>query len=177
MEALKFPIGKCTNCKSPSSEMLQAWIQTIEDFPKNVAQITQDLTLEQLNWKYRPEGWTLKQVVHHCADSHMNSFIRFKLALTEETPAIRPYYEDRWAALTDSLDNDISTSLTLLTALHKKWVSLLKNLSSEQLKLQFMHPEHGQKFELDENIGIYAWHCNHHFAHIKNAIEFKGKYN
>ena len=177
MEELIFPIGKCPNCTSPNTEELNTWIKTIEDFPKDLKKITKDLNNEQLNWKYRSEGWTIKQVIHHCADSHMNSYIRFKLALTEETPAIRPYYEDRWAELPDSLDNNIFTSLTLLNALHLKWTYLLKNLSVEQLKRPFIHPEHGQKFLLDENIGVYAWHCNHHLAHVKNAIQFKGKYN
>ncbi|MEN8765680.1 MAG: YfiT family bacillithiol transferase [Wenyingzhuangia sp.] len=177
MEELKFPTGKCPDCTSPNSEELKNWIKTIEDFPNELKKVTKDLTLEQLHWKYRPEGWTLKQVIHHCADSHMNSYIRFKLALTEETPDIRPYYEDRWAELPDSLNNDISTSITLLSALHLKWVYLLNTLSAKQLKLSFIHPEHGQKFLLDENIGIYAWHCNHHLSHIKNAILFKGKYN
>lgn len=177
LEHLKFPIGECTDCKSPSSEQLTLWLQDIEIFPSLVTKITQNLTVEELNWKYRPKGWTIKQVVHHCADSHMNSFIRFKLALTEETPNIRPYYEDRWAELADAVDNDISPSLALLTALHHKWICLLKSLSQDKLQLEFVHPEHGKKFSLTENIGIYAWHCNHHLAHIKNAIQFKGKYN
>lgn len=176
LEELKFPIGKCTECKGASLKQINSWILDIENFPNKVKEITQDLTIEQLNWKYRPDGWTIKQVVHHCADSHMNSFIRFKLALTEDIPAIRPYFEDRWAELPDSLDDNITTSIVLLTALHQKWVYLLRTLTTEQLQLEFVHPEHGQQFSLSENIGIYAWHCNHHFAHIENALKFKGSY-
>lgn len=91
-----------------------------------------------MNWKYRPGGWTVKQVIHHCADSHMNSVMRFKLALTEETPEIRPYFEDKWANLLDSQDDDISASVTLLEGLHKKWAVLLKGLAEEDLKLEFI---------------------------------------
>lgn len=176
LKKLQFPIGTCPDCTSASSEQMKAWILDIENFPSKIHEITKELTPVELNWKYRPNGWTIKQVIHHCSDSHMNSFIRFKLALTEENPAIRPYFEEKWAELPDSLDNDISTSLALLTALHAKWVYVLKSLSPEQLQLEFVHPEHGQKFSLNENIGIYAWHCNHHFAHIQNAINFKGRY-
>ena len=107
----------------------------------------------------------------------MNSFIRFKLALTEDMPIIKPYYEDRWAELIDSKDDDISYSLNLLSGLHKKWIILLKSLTDKQMRLEFIHPEHGEKFNLAETIGNYAWHCNHHLAHIKNAIDSNGKYN
>lgn len=173
---LQYPIGPCPDCTLASPKQIQNWTLEIESFPKELNRLTSELTKEKLNWKYRPNGWTIKQVIHHCADSHMNSFIRFKLALTEETPAIRPYFEDKWAELPDSLTPDISTSVALLTALHHKWVFLLKNLTKEQLQLEFVHPEHGQKFSLAENIGVYAWHCNHHLAHIKNALKAQGIY-
>ena len=104
----------------------------------------------------------------------MNSIIRFKLALTEDSPAIRPYFEDRWAMLPDSLDADISYTLMLLKGLHKKWGILLRSLTEKQLQREFIHPEHGTKFNLAENIGMYAWHCNHHLAHINNLKERKG---
>jgi hypothetical protein len=107
----------------------------------------------------------------------MNSLIRFKLALTENTPIIRPYYEDKWANLIDSLDENIEPSLRLLSGLHEKWSLLLKNLTKTELKLEFIHPEHGERFNLAENIGNYAWHCNHHLVHVKNGIESEGKYN
>jgi len=177
IEKLKFPIGIYTPNKNPDEALIQKWIQEIEIFPIKIEELIKDTSVEQLNWKYRPNGWTVKQVIHHCADSHMNSIIRFKLTLTEHTPIIRPYYEERWANLTDSLTDEIDESLTLLKGLHKKWGRLLKSLTKEQLEKEFVHPEHGLKFNLAESIGNYAWHCNHHFAHISNGISSNGKYN
>jgi len=177
IESLKFPIGEYKSDKNPSQELLNVWINDIELFPKRVSELINDISTESLNWKYRPKGWKIKQVIHHCADSHMNSLIRFKLSLTEDSPIIRPYYEDRWAKLIDSKDDDISDSLLLLKSLHRKWVKLIKNLDKYDLKKDFIHPEHGMKFTLAENIGIYAWHCNHHLAHIKLGLESNGKYN
>lgn len=173
---LRFPIGEAPSIKKPSSVQLNEWIHNIENFPVLLKEITKELTVEQLNWKYRPNGWTIKQVIHHCSDSHMNSYIRFKLALTEETPKIRPYFEDKWAELTDSLDNDISDSIELITVLHRKWVKTLKTLTKEELQKEFAHPEHGTIFNLAENIGIYSWHSMHHLEHIKLAIKSEGNH-
>lgn len=177
IEKLKLPIGKYIPNKNPNEKTLQLWIADIENFPARLEELTKGIKNEKLNWKYRPDGWTVKQVIHHCADSHMNSIIRFKLALTEDTPIIRPYYEDRWANLIDSLTEEIDESITLLKGLHKKWTRLLKSLTTEQLEMEFVHPEDGIKVNLAENIGIYAWHCNHHLAHVKNGINSMGKYN
>lgn len=177
LEKLKFPIGQFAKPDIINDNQISKWIDDIEGFPNKLNQLTNDLTIEQLNWKYRPEGWSIKQVVHHCADSHMNSIIRFKLALTEDTPTIRPYYESRWADLIDGNDNNIQDSLHLLKGLHAKLGKLLRNLSSENLSKEFVHPEHGKHFRLDETIGIYAWHSNHHLAHIKQAINYKGSFN
>ena len=129
IERLKFPIGEYIPNKSPNETLLQQWIEDIELFPAKVEDLIKDIATEKLSWKYRPNGWMIKQVLHHCADSHMNSIIRFKLALTENTPTIRPYYEDRWADLNDSLTDEINESLTLLKGLHKKWTRLLQNLT------------------------------------------------
>jgi len=177
IEKLKFPIGKYISNKSPSDDLINQWIEDIELFPARVEGLIKDISHEKLSWKYRPNGWMVKQVIHHCADSHMNSIIRFKLALTEETPTIRPYNESRWADLKDSLTDEITESIILLNGLHKKWSRLLKSLTKEQLKMEFIHPEHGLKFNLAENIGNYAWHCNHHLAHIKKGINSNGAYN
>lgn len=174
---LKFPVGEYIPNKNPDEALLQQWIIDIETFPANIEQLIKDVSVEKLNWKYRPNGWMVKQVIHHCADSHMNSIIRFKLALTEDIPTIRPYYEDRWADLDDSLTDEVNESLALLKGLHQKWVRLLKSLTKEQLAMEFIHPEQGLKFNIAENIGNYAWHCNHHLAHIKNGINSMGKYN
>lgn len=176
LEDLKFPIGRCQVESSPDTELIQQWIGDIETFPSKLKSLTLDLSNEQLDWRYRPGGWMIKQVVHHCADSHMNSIIRFKLALTEDVPTIRPYEESLWAELSDSLDYNIQDSLNLLLSLHKKWTQLLKSLSKDQLERTFIHPESNKTTSLAENIGIYAWHCNHHLAHIQNAIKFRGQF-
>jgi len=177
IQKLSFPIGKYRPTENPGIELINAWIKDIEEFPAKLEQLTKNISFEKLEWKYRPNGWSVKQVIHHCADSHMNSIIRFKLALTEDSPVIRPYEEDKWAELFDYNADEIQNSLALLKALHRKWIILLKSLSSEQLALQFVHPEHGRKTDLAQNIGIYAWHCNHHYAHVLNGINSKGIYN
>lgn len=177
IETLKFPIGLYVPNKNPNTTLLKKWIFEIETFPNKVEKLISETSAEALNWRYRPEGWSVKQVVHHCADSHMNSLIRFKLALTEQLPKIRPYYEDRWAKLVDGCDEDVSVSIDLLKALHKKWAILLKSLTKNELNKEFMHPEHGQVFNLAETIGNYVWHGNHHLEHIKLGIASQGKYN
>lgn len=173
---LKFPIGEFKKPETINEHHITEWINDVEHFPTNVEQLTNDLSIEQLNWQYRPEGWTIKQVVHHCADSHMNSLIRFKLALTEDTPVIRPYYEARWANLVDGNDDNLNDTLMLLKGLHAKLGKVLRNLSPEDLQKEFVHPEHGKHFRLDETIGVYAWHCNHHLAHIQQAKDYKGNF-
>jgi len=118
-----------------------------------------------LQTPYRPEGWTVQQLVHHIADSHMNAYIRFKLALTENKPIVKPYDEKLWAELPDSKLVDVSVSLDLIKSLHKRWTILLKQLTEEELEKEYLHPESGMK-NLKETICHYAWHCNHHLAHI-----------
>ncbi len=156
---------------------LAQWIATIAAFPATVEALTKDLSCVEKNWRYRPDGWTIKQVVHHCADSHMNSLIRFKLSLTEEEPTIRPYLEDRWALLVDSQDDDLTASQALLMGLHYKWVQVLRALSEQELERGFIHPEQGKRITLTEAIAMYAWHCRHHLAHIEQALATKGRYN
>ncbi len=171
LNKLQFPIGQAPSTRHPSDEQIKEWITTIETFPILLRKLTENLSANELNLKYRPNGWAVKQVVHHCADSHMNSFIRFKLTLTEDTPNIRPYFEDKWAELPDGSTSDIEDSLVLLEGLHNRWGKLLRNLTSNELQKEFTHPEHGTKFNLAENIGIYAWHSLHHLAHIKLALQ------
>ena len=177
IEELKYPIGKYSPIKEPSSKQLVKWIQTLEDFPNKIKAICENLSDEEKNYCYRPDGWAIKQVVHHCADSHMNSFIRFKLALTENSPTIRPYFEERWADLHDSLSGNLTDSFNILKGVHSKWALLIKNLSQNQLLLEFVHPESGKSFCLAETVGLYAWHCDHHYQHVMNALAAKGKFN
>ncbi len=172
----KYPIGKFSKPKMITSETINNWISIIEDFPTNLSKEIFGLSEKELLYKYRQNGWNIKQIVHHCADSHMNSFIRFKLALTEENPTIKPYFEDKWAELPDSSISPINLSLKILEGLHSRWTILLKSLNDQQLNFTFYHPENKNEIKLSENIGIYAWHCNHHLEHIKLAKKFKTKF-
>ena len=176
LEKLKFPIGKFQKKDSISADDLETWIATIEAFPTKIKKLTSTLTVEELNWIYRPKGWSIKQVVHHCADSHINSFIRFKLALTEDVPTIKPYEEALWAELTDGNSNDISPSLQIIEGVHARWILLLKSFGEHELKRQFFHPGNLKIAYLEESIGVYAWHCNHHLAHIEQALLHKGQF-
>lgn len=174
LKKLKFPIGHFVKPAKISDEILSEWILDIETFPEKIKNEVAHLTDEQLDTEYRPDGWTIRQVVHHCADSHMNSFIRFKLTFTEDKPIIKPYYEDRWAELVDSKTFSIDSSLKILEGLHQRWTILLKGNTEIELERTFIHPENGKTFRIDENIGLYAWHCNHHLAHITTLKKRNG---
>ena len=173
LEKLKYPIGKFSLPETISEADIKNWIAAIEQFPNRLNKLVPYLSASELNYRYRPEGWTIKQVVHHCADSHMNSFVRFKLCLTEELPTIKTYHEDKWAELPDTTETDVSTSLKLLEGLHARWTVLLKSLDALALSKQYIHPEKAQPLDLKDTIALYAWHGNHHLAHIKQALENK----
>jgi hypothetical protein len=166
LEELKYPIGKFKKHDTITSEMLRKFIADIESFPKRLRAEVENLTDEQLDTPYRPNGWIIRQVVNHCADSHMNGFIRHKLLLTENKPTIKPYFENLWAELPDSKSMPIESALQILDGGHKRWTVLLKSLGQDDLKRIYIHPEHGKEFQLEESIALYAWHCNHHLAHI-----------
>ncbi|WP_341282645.1 YfiT family bacillithiol transferase [Paenibacillus sp. FSL H8-0537] len=174
MDDLRFPIGLFEHEGDISQQQLDRWFADIESAPARLRAAVIDLNEEQLDTPYRPDGWTVRQVVHHMADSHMNAYTRYKLALTEETPTIRPYYEERWAELSDGRTGPIELSLALLDALHSRWLLLLRSLSREQLERAFIHPESGNTIQLDWNVGNYAWHGNHHIAHITRLRERMG---
>jgi hypothetical protein len=176
LEKLKFPIGKFAKPDFISQNDLINWINAIEIFPDNLLKLTQNLSIEKLNWIYRPDGWTVKQVIHHCADSHMNSFIRFKLALTEDLPTIKPYEEAKWAELIDGKSDNIYSSLQIIQGVHTRWVLLLKSFKEEDFNRQLVHPANNKIYFLNEMIGLYAWHCNHHLAHIEQALLHKGQF-
>ena len=176
LEKLKYPIGQPAIPENISEKDIDNWIKIIEDFPSELEKLTSILTDKQLNTTYRENGWTIRQVIHHCADSHLNSYIRFKWTLTEDKPIIKAYFEERWAELFDSSTAPISLSIHFLKALHAKWVYLLKGLTNEDLNKIFIHPEGNKHVKLSENIGVYACHCNHHFAHINNLIISKNWY-
>ncbi len=169
-EELKYPIGKFEKPDEITKDILSKWISEISTFPARLISETSRLTDAHLNTKYRSGGWTIRQVVHHCADSHMNALIRLKLALTEDSPMVKPYDEGRWAELSDTKILQIEPSLKMIDGIHARWTDLLNSLTNEQFKRIFMHPEHGKKFSIEENTGLYAWHGNHHLAHIQGAI-------
>jgi hypothetical protein len=171
LEKLKYPIGKFEKPETITKEILSKWVSEISTFPTRLIVEVSTLTDEQLDTQYRPNGWTIRQVVHHCADSHMNSLTRLKLALTEDQPTIKPYFEEFWAELPDSKSMSIEPSLKMLEGIHQRWTVLLNNLTEEQYSRIFIHPTQGKKFRVDENIGVYAWHCNHHLAHITETIK------
>ncbi len=173
LEKLKYPIGKPVIPSIITKNELTEWINTLENFPLKLEALVKNLTKDQLDTQYRESGWTIRQVIHHCADSHQNSYIRFKWTLTEDKPIIKAYYEDRWAELFDTKSAPINLSLNMLKALHAKWVYLLNCLKPEELKKEFIHPDGNELVSLETNIGIYAWHCNHHFAHIYNLMKTK----
>jgi hypothetical protein len=165
MEKLQYPIGKFQFEGTITAEQRDLWIEEIAEAPQKLRLAVQGLSESQLDTPYRPGGWTVRQVVHHVADSHMNSYIRFKLALTEDLPTIKPYDEARWAELSDSKYLPVEISLQLLDSLHLRWVDLLRSANAEAFNRSFIHPESGET-PLAKNLGIYAWHGNHHIAHI-----------
>lgn len=169
---LRYPIGKFQRPEQVTSDERERLIQEIEAAPKALRSAVAGLTDSQLDTPYRPSGWTVRQVVHHVPDSHVNSFIRFKLALTETEPTIKPYEEQLWAELADAR-MPVEVSLTLLDAVHHRWVYLLKSMSEGDFARTFVHPAIG-KMRLDQNLALYAWHGRHHTAHITSLCDRMG---
>lgn len=174
LKALQYPIGKFESPEVITSQDILQWISVLEVFPTRLEGLVKYLSKAQLDTPYRPEGWTIRQVVHHLSDSHHHSYTRFKWALTEDTPLIKAYDEKKWAELNDSTLAPIQMSLEHLKAIHYKLVYLLRTLTIEDLEKRFVHPETNSQVELAYNIGNYAWHSEHHYAHIENAIKRNG---
>lgn len=157
----RFPIGEFDrDAVTPRSEL----VQTIKNLPTDIAAAVAGLSDEHLDTPYREGGWTLRQTVHHVADSHMNAYVRFKLALTEQVPTIRPYFEDRWADLADS-ELPVDVSLKLIEGIHERWAYILDAMTDADYKQELEHPDSG-RWTLDEFLSLYAWHSRHHTAHI-----------
>jgi hypothetical protein len=174
MTDFRFPIGEFQiESDDLTHEQRQRFIHQIAATPANMRFAVMGLSDEQLDTPYRPDGWTIRQVVHHVPDSHMNAYIRFKLALTEDNPTIKPYDEARCAALEDSRLAPIDASLNLLESLHQRWITLLMSLSPEDWTRSFQHPERGS-VSLNMNLALYAWHGRHHVAHITSLRERMG---
>lgn len=173
MTDLRYPIGKFHFAGPLTAQQKQAALDDIATAPASLRAAVKGLCEAQLDTPYRPGGWTVRQVVHHVPDSHLNSYVRFKLALTEDEPTIKPYAEDRWAELNDTKATPVEVSLTMLDALHDRWVRLLRSLSSEEWKRTFRHPELGA-MTLEKTLALYAWHGRHHVCHITSLRDREG---
>ena len=173
LDRLRYPIGKYEFPDDVSQSVIENWIQTIEELPEKLEKAIRPLDDDQLDTPYRTDGWTIRQLVHHIADSHMNALLRFKWTLTEDTPTIKAYDQDLFAKLEDSISAPVEYSLDFLKGLHAKWTFLLKSLKSQDLDRKFIHPETGQEVSLVKLLGMYAWHSEHHYAHIENILKKK----
>ncbi len=173
MTDLRYPIGKFHFDGTLTEQQKQAALDDISTAPASLRAAVKGLSEAQLDTPYRPDGWTVRQVVHHVPDSHLNSYVRFKLALTEDEPTIKTYAEDRWAELADTKSTPVEVSLTMLDALHDRWVRLLQSLSPEEWKRTFRHPELGA-MTLEKTLALYAWHGRHHVSHITSLRDREG---
>jgi hypothetical protein len=170
---LRYPVGRWQRPERVAEGQRQLDIDAIAETPARLGAAVAGLKPQQLDTPYRPGGWTVRQLVHHVPDSHMNSYMRFRLALTEDEPTIKPYDEARWAELADAKSSAIEPSLALLENLHKRWVILLRSLKPSDWERSFRHPELGL-MRLDQNLSLYAWHGRHHVAHIASLREREG---
>ena len=174
-DSLRYPTGRFHRPKRPlEAGERQQMIDAIARTPGTLRASIHGLSNAQLETPYRPDGWTVRQVVHHVPDSHMNAYVRFKLALTEDTPTIKPYDEAEWAKLSDVRDTPVDVSLTLLTALHERWVSLLRAMGPRDFAREINHPDWDAPLSLDAVLALYAWHGPHHTAHITNLRQRMG---
>ena len=169
----RYPIGQFRPPSVFTSEVRSALIEQVESTPKNLRAAVKGLSEDQLDSPYREGGWSVRQVVHHLPDSHMNAYVRFKLAITEDEPTIKPYQEALWAELPDARSGDIAPSLDLLAALHQRWVGFLRGLQESDYQRLLFHPEQGT-VSLDTMLALYAWHGRHHVAHITGLREYEG---
>jgi uncharacterized damage-inducible protein DinB len=171
---LRYPVGRFTPESGLSDARRAEFVDEIAQLPARLRAAVAGLDERQLGTPYRPGGWTVRQLVHHVADSHLNAYIRFKLGLTEDAPPVKPYDEALWADLPDVAVVPIETSLRLLDALHERWTALLRALTPEQLARIVHHPEHPQPMSLERLLDLYAWHSRHHVAHVTALREREG---
>ena len=174
LEQLRYPVGRWERLKAPLDRAARgAHIITLEQTPATLRSLVTERTDAQLDTPYRPGGWTVRQVVHHVADSHMNAYIRMKFAVTENAPTIKPYDEGKWAELPEAKSGPAEMSVALLEALHRRWTTFLRALTDTDYAKAYMHPELGP-VSLDEALTLYSWHCRHHTAHIKQGLGTEG---
>jgi uncharacterized damage-inducible protein DinB len=172
-DEIRYPVGEFRVDPEVTAEKRSRWIGQMEEAPAKLRAALLGLSEEQLDTRYRKDGWTLRQVVHHLADAQLNGFTRFKLALTEDGPAIKTYEENLWSETADGREAPVNLSADLLAALHARWVILLKSLSEGEFARTFLHPQRGE-LRIDDAIQLYAWHCVHHTAHISRLRERMG---
>jgi uncharacterized damage-inducible protein DinB len=170
---LRYPIGRFEHPTPFTAETRAAAIAAVAETPAHLHRAVQGLSDDQLDTPYRPDGWTVRQLVHHVADSHMNAYMRTRLALTEENPTIKPYDEVKWAELPDARSLPVGVSLSMLDAIHIRWVALLKSMKPEQFARTFNHPERGP-MTIDSNLALYQWHGPHHVAHVTELRKREG---
>lgn len=173
LESLKYPVGKLAWENEYTPEVIDSLIRHIETFPTLLNSTAQQLKESDLAYSYRPGGWNIRQIIHHLADSHSNGLIRNKLALTEENPTIKPYNENKLAALADSLVMPIDASVLILNGVHARWSYLLRSMQHGDFSRTYFHPEHQKTWSLAQLLSIYAWHGRHHIGHITTALEQK----
>ena len=174
MSDLRYPIGKFTLEGEITPGRREGWITEIAEAPAQLRTAVHGFDYAQFDTPYREGGWTVRQVVHHVPDSHLNAYVRFKLALTEDNPTIKPYVESRWAELPDTRGTGVGVSLVLLEALHRRWVVLMRAMSESDWGRTFFHPEHKKSSRLDWFLAMYAWHWRHHVAHITTLRDRMG---
>ena len=167
---LQYPLGRFQPPAEVSEADRKDWIAAIEQLPEQLSAAVASLSEQQLDTPYRPGGWTVRQVVHHLADSHMNCYLRYRFALTEDKPRIAPYDQAIWAEIPDAKTGPVASSLDLLTGLHRRWAMLLRSMNEQQFARAFLHPERGE-VRLDWATGLYAWHGRHHVAQIVGLRE------
>jgi len=171
IEQLRYPAGPMPRSSAPlDARTREEYLAILEATPARIRSLVSGLSDQQLDTPYRPGGWTVRQVVHHVPDSHMNAYVRMKLAVTESQPAVKTYEEARWAELPEARSAPVTMSLDLLDALHRRWVAFLRALPDADFGKTFSHPEWGI-VSIDESLGMYAWHCRHHTEHIRLVIK------
>ncbi|HEX5112684.1 MAG TPA: putative metal-dependent hydrolase [Saprospiraceae bacterium] len=173
LDQLKYPVGKWKWPETVTENDIREAIVTIADLPSQLIEAVKGLNDQQLDTPYRPDGWTIRQVVHHLADSHMNAYMRFKLALTEDNPTIKPYDQAKWAELEDNKAEPM-VSIMIITGIHKRWVDIMQHMSAEEWFKTLKHPEHNRQLVLNMLAMQYAWHGRHHLMHILKCRERNG---
>lgn len=174
LDQLRYPIGKLDTTQPHTPENREKWKKTIRKFPKKLKKTIKSLNGEHLSTPYRPDGWTVRQVIHHLADSHVNSYIRFRWALTEDSPMIKAYHENLWAELPDAKYGSIKPSMEILKGVHSRWSRLLDEMTDDDYNKELGHPQWKHPLSLSFMLSLYAWHCDHHLAHITQLIKREG---